>query len=83
MVVHSEVMIRNTAIGKMNASAAAGFPFRSSVGFDKYGEVPGHIAGRHGNKFSNMGRERMGQWRSAGVEVVGCGRIGGVDVASR
>ncbi len=41
--------------------------------------VPDHIAGRHGNTFLNKGRERMGNWRRAGVEVVGCGRIGGAD----
>ncbi len=41
--------------------------------------VPDHIAGRHGNTCSNKGQDRMGHWRGAGVEVAGCGRIGGVD----
>ncbi len=47
------------------------------------GGVPDHIVGSNGKTFSNMGRERMGHWRGARVEVVGCGRIGGVDAASR
>ncbi len=31
---------------------------------------PGRIAGRHGKTFLNTGREWMGHWRGAGVEVV-------------
>ncbi len=31
---------------------------------------PGRIAGRHGKTFLYTGRERMGHWRGAGVEVV-------------
>ncbi len=31
---------------------------------------PGRIAGRHGKTLLNTGRERMGHWRGAGIEVV-------------
>ncbi len=31
---------------------------------------PDRIAGRHEKTFLNTGRERMGHWRGAGVEVV-------------
>ncbi len=49
----------------------------------KVGGAPSHIEGRHESMSLNEGRGRMRCRRPVGVEVVGYGRIGKVDGASR
>ncbi len=45
--------------------------------------VPGHMAERRGSTSSTEGSYTLMNWRYVGAEVVGCGRMFGVDAANR
>ncbi len=45
--------------------------------------VAGHFAERRGSMSSTEGQYTQMRWRHVGAEVVGCGRIFGVDAANR